>query len=71
MKLIIDLNKIQGNAKKEWLICTLKLMSIDFHTSTKPQTLDEYNQDIEAGNIEIEKENFVTATNLKKEADKW
>ncbi|SEL66919.1 hypothetical protein SAMN04488505_102807 [Chitinophaga rupis] len=71
MELIIDFDNIQDTSKKEWLIRTLKLMNIGYHTSEKPQTVAEYNQDLEAGNDEIEKGGFITATDLKKEADKW
>ena len=46
-------------------------MGIDFQTTEKPQTVDEYNQDLEAGNAEIEKGDFITASDLKKETDKW
>jgi hypothetical protein len=71
MELIIDFDKIKDNSKKEWLIRTLKLMGIAFQTSEKPQTLDEYNKDLEEGNAEIERGDFITATDLKKEASKW
>lgn len=71
MELIIDFDKIADSSKREWLIHTLKLMGINFHTSEKRQTLDEYNQDLEAGNTEIEKGDFITAADLKKEAGKW
>jgi hypothetical protein len=71
MELIIDFDNIDDNSKKEWLLRTLKLMGIAFQTSEKPQTLDEYNQDLEAGNAEIEKGDFVTAADLKKQASKW
>ena len=71
MELIIDFDKIKDNSKKEWLIRTLKLMGIAFKTSEKPQTLDEYNEDLEAGNAEIERGDFITVTDLKKEASKW
>lgn len=71
MELVIDFDNINDAAKKEWLINTLKLMGINFHTTYKPQTLDEYNQDIESGNEEIEKGEFITASELKKEAAKW
>lgn len=71
MELIIDFDEIQDNLKKEWLIRTLKLMGIGYHTSEKPQTLSEYNKDLEAGNDEIERGNFITAADLKNQADKW
>lgn len=71
MELIIDFDNIKDNLKKEWLLRTLKLMGIAFQTSEKTQTLDEYNQDLEAGNTEIEKGDFITAADLKKEASKW
>ena len=71
MDLIIDFDNINDNSKKEWLLRTLKLMGIAFQTSEKPQTLDEYNQDIEDGNAEIERGDFITAADLKKEASKW
>lgn len=71
MELIIDFDEIQDNLKKEWLIRTLKLMGIGYHTSEKPQTLSEYNKDLEAGNEEIERGHFISAADLKKQADKW
>jgi hypothetical protein len=71
MELIIDFDNIKDSSKKEWLIRTLKLMGIDFHTTEKPQTVDEYDQDLEAGNAEIENGDFTKASDLKKEADKW
>jgi len=71
MELIIDFDNIKDNSKKEWLIRTLKLMGIAFQTLEKPQTLDEYNNDLEAGNAEIERGEFITAADLKKEASKW
>lgn len=71
MELIIDFDNIKDASKKEWLIRTLQLMGIGFHTTEKPQTADEYNQDLEAGNAEIEQGDFITATDLKKEAGKW
>jgi len=71
MELIIDFDNINDNSKKEWLIRTLKLMGISFKTSEKLQTLDEYNQDLEEGNSEIEKGDYITAADLKREANKW
>jgi hypothetical protein len=71
MELIIDFDNIKDASKKEWLIRTLQLMGIGFHTTEKPQTADEYNQDLEAGNAEIEQGDFITASDLKKEAGKW
>jgi hypothetical protein len=46
-------------------------MGIAFHTSEKAQSLEEYNQDLEAGNAEIERGEFTTAADLKKQASKW
>jgi hypothetical protein len=71
MELIIDFDKIKDPGKKEWLLRTLKLMSIDFQATEKPQTLAQYNKDIESGNAEIERGNFITAEDLKIEARKW
>jgi hypothetical protein len=71
MELIIDFDNIEDASKKEWLISTLKIMGIGYHTSEKPQTLAEYNQDLNAGNDEIENGDFITAVDLKKEASKW
>lgn len=71
MELIIDFDNIENASKKEWLILTLKIMGIDYRTSETHQTLAAYNQDLEAGNDEIENGNFITAADLKKEANKW
>ena len=71
MELIIDFDNIKDPGKKEWLLNTLKLMGISYHELEKPQTLDEYNEDLLAGDAEIERGDFKTAEDLKIEARKW
>ena len=71
MELIIDIDKIKDPSKREWLITSLKLMHIGFQTTEKPQSLEQYNQDLEHGNAEIERGEFTTASDLKTEASKW
>jgi len=71
MELIIDFDKIKDPSKREWLINSLKLMNIGFHTIEKPQTIAQYNKDLEKGDAEIERGEFTTATDLKAEAGKW
>ncbi len=71
MDLIIDFDGIKDSSKQDWLLGTLKLMGIGYHTAEKPQTLDEYNSDLEAGNADIEKGNFMTNDQLKKEIKSW
>jgi hypothetical protein len=71
MELIIDLDRIKDPSKREWLINSLKLMQIGFQTAEKPQTIAQYNKDLEKGDTEIENGEFTTATDLKAEAGKW
>lgn len=71
MELIIDFDKIKDPTKREWLINSLKLMHIGFQTTEKPQTLAQYNKDLEKGDAEIERGEFITAADLKAEASKW
>ncbi|GGC48126.1 hypothetical protein GCM10011386_45390 [Parapedobacter defluvii] len=71
MELIIDIDNIKEAKKKKWLLSTLKLMGIDFQTVEKRQTIAEYNQDLEAGDSEIERGEYITATDLKAEIKKW
>jgi hypothetical protein len=71
MDLIIDFDNINDSSKQDWLLRTLELMGIGYHTAEKAQTLDEYNNDLEAGNAEIEKGNFITNDQLKKEIKSW
>jgi hypothetical protein len=71
MELIIDFDGINDSSKQDWLLRTLKLMGIGFHTAEKPQTLEEYNKDLEDGEAEVEKGNFVTNEQLKKEIKSW
>ena len=71
MELIIEIDKIEDASKKAWLLSTLKLMDIQFQITEKPQTLEEYNIDLEKGNDEIERGAFVSAKDMKAEADKW
>ena len=71
MELIIDFDNIQDASKKKFLLSTLEFLDVKFKTSEKPQTLEEYNEDIEAGNTEIEAGDFISAEDLKREAAKW
>jgi hypothetical protein len=71
MELIIDFDNIKDPGKKEWLLRTLKLMGIGFQATEKPQTLEQYNQDLAAGDAEIERGDFINAEDLKIEARKW
>ncbi len=68
MELIIDFDSIKDPDKKEWLLHTLKLMGIDYQATEQPQTLAQYNEDLEAGDAEIERGDFITAEDLKIEA---
>jgi len=70
MELIIDIDNIKEAKKKKWLLSTLKLMGISFQTIEKRQTLEEYNQDLEAGDAEIGQGEYITATDLKAEIKK-
>ena len=71
MELIIDFDAITDSSKRDWLLDTMKIMGIGFHTAEKPQTLAEYNKDLEEGEAEIEKGNFITNEQLKKEIKSW
>jgi hypothetical protein len=71
MDIIIDFDGIQDSSKQDWLLRTLKLMGIGYQTAERPQTLEEYNIDLEEGDAEIEKGNFMTNDQLKKEMRSW
>ena len=71
MELIIDFDAIDDSVKKEWLLRTLKLMGINYHTAEKPQTTEEYNNELAEGDAEIERGNFKTNEQLKKEMKSW
>jgi hypothetical protein len=71
MELIINIEEIEEIAKKEWLLNTLRLMGISFRTLESPQTIAQYNADLENGNLEIESGNCKKATDLLDEVSKW
>ncbi len=71
MQLIIDLDNIQDTSKKEFLLNTLKFLKISFKAGERPQTLDEYNADLEEANDEIDKMNYTTMDDLLKEMEQW
>ncbi|HEY4287249.1 MAG TPA: hypothetical protein VGN00_09125 [Puia sp.] len=71
MDLIIDFDGINDSSKQDLLLRTLKLMGIGFQTAEKAQTFEEYNKDLEEGDAEIEKGNFMTSEQLKKEIRSW
>jgi hypothetical protein len=71
MDILIDFDGINDPSKKKWLLRTLKLMGIGFQTINRPQTLEEYNQELEEGEAEILMGNYVTTEQLRKEIVKW
>lgn len=71
MELIIDFDAITDPTKKDWLLNTLKIMGIQFHTAERRQTIEEYNQELEEGEADYEKGNFITTEELKKRMEKW
>ncbi len=71
MQLIIDIDSIKEQTKKEWLLNTLKMMNIGSKTADHCQTLDEYNLEISEAETEIERGEFITAEDLKKESTSW
>lgn len=71
MKLIIDLDKINDHEKEMWLLKSLKLMEIKFQLKEEPQSIIAYNEDLKAGNDDIEQGRLINAESLKREATKW
>ena len=71
MKLVIHFDDIKDPNKKAWLLDTLKLMGIEFQLVESRQTLEEYNEDLEAGAAEIERGEYITAEDLKIKMAKW
>jgi len=71
MELIIDFDSIHEQSKKEFLINTLKFLDIKYKTSEKPQTIEEYNQELEHADSEIENNNYTTMDDLLKEMEQW
>jgi len=71
MQLIIDIDSIKDTSTKDWLLQTLKLLNIKYDTAERRQSVEEYNRDIEEAEEDIERGDFVTAENLKKEARSW
>jgi hypothetical protein len=68
--LIIDLETENNQAKKDDVLKFLEEMGVEYHTSER-QSLEEYNQEIEEAEAEIERGEFITAEDLKKEARSW
>ncbi|KAA2241743.1 hypothetical protein F0L74_17905 [Chitinophaga agrisoli] len=64
MDIPIDHNGIDNASKKECLLCTLKLID-------RPKALQEYNRELEEGEAEILKGNYMTNEQLRKEIAQW
>ena len=71
MELIIQLDNIQDTSKKKFLLETLKFPDVQFKTSEKRQTLEEYNKELEDGDAEIDKGSYITMEDLLKEIEQW
>lgn len=71
MELIIDFDRISDSAKKQFLLETLKFLGVPFKTSGNPQTLEEYNKELEEGDAEIERGKYIAMEDLLKEMERW
>ncbi len=71
MELIIELDKIEDTSKKKFLLETLKFLGIQFQTSQKRQTSEQYNKELEENDAEIENGRFITMEDLLKEMEQW
>lgn len=69
-QLIINLDDQNNLSKETEILAMLKKMDIDYYT-TERQTVEEYNKELEDAEAEIEKGNFTSADDLKKEAGSW
>lgn len=71
MELIIDFDKINDASKKKFLLETLKFLGVQFKTSDGPQTLEEYNRELEEADAEIDRGKYVSMEDLLKEIEQW
>lgn len=71
MELIIELDNIKDTSKKKFLLDTLKFLGIQFETSQKRQTMEEYNKELEENDAEIENGKYIRMEDLLKEIEQW
>lgn len=71
MELIIEFDNIKDTSKKKFLLETLKFLGIQFKTSEKRQTIEQYNEELEVNDAEIEHGKFITMDDLLKEIEQW
>lgn len=71
MELVIDFDSIQDLSKRKFLLNTLKFLDVKFKTLEQPQTLKEYNDELERADAEIDKGNYTTMDDLLKEMEQW
>ena len=71
MELIIELDNIKDISKKKFLLETLKFLGIQFETSQKRQTMEEYNKELEENDAEIENGKYIRMEDLLKEIEQW
>jgi hypothetical protein len=69
-QLIINLETESNQVKKDEILRLLENMGIEYQTSER-QSLEEYNREIGDSEAEIERGEFITAEDLKKEASSW
>jgi len=71
MELIIDFDKIKDTSKKKFLLETLRFLGVSFKATDSPQTLEEYNKELEEGDAEIDNGAYITMEHLLKETEQW
>jgi len=71
MELIIEFDNIKDTSKKKFLLETLKFLGIQFKTSEKRQTLEQYNKELEENDAEIKNGKYITMEDLLKEIEQW
>ena len=71
MELIIEFDDIKDTSRKKFLLETLKFLGIQFKTSEKRQTLEQYKKELEENDAEIENGKYISMDDLLKEIEQW
>lgn len=71
MELIIEFDNIEDASKRKFLLETLKFLGVQFKTSEKRQTLNQYNKELEERDAEIDNGRYTTMEDLLNEIKQW
>ena len=71
MELVVEFDKIEDATSQKFPLTTLQFLGIQFRTSEKRETPEQYNKELEERDTEINNGKYITMHDLLNEIKQW